>query len=76
MKITMCLIWIQAAMTQIFEGFLEENIAVRRGEVLKTLNMSDFSKGNDLEIEADKVDGWSKIDTPPINAPLLLTAIK
>jgi hypothetical protein len=60
----MCLISIQAAMTQILKSFWRKISLLRRGEVLRTFKMSDFSPENDLQIEADKVDGWSKIDTP------------
>ena len=54
-----------------FGGFDEEEIDIRRGGVIRNVEMNNdnYLPQNDPELPIDLENGWGKIDSPPINAP-------
>ena len=52
-----------------FEGFDQEEINPGEGNVLRNIEMKDFSPAGDVEIASDVANGWKKEDQPPVNAP-------
>lgn len=52
-----------------FEGFGEEDILLRNGNIVVDLQMDDFVPVNDRDFPIDMENGWQAVDSPPFIAP-------
>ena len=52
-----------------FEGFINDERDIGHRNVLTVLPMTDFVPNNDRDFGADQEEGWSRVDTPLMNAP-------
>ena len=52
-----------------FDGFGEDDILLRNGNIVTDLSMDDFISASDHDLPGDLENGWKKVDSPPVTAP-------
>ena len=52
-----------------FDGFGEDDILLRNGNIVTDLPMDDFIPANNHDLPGDLENDWKKVDSPPVTAP-------